>query len=207
MLNKLDKLKNLNKQDVRRAVRHGERELRAAGGDMLTQLNPRNIYRDARDLAIKFANEDVLHAYLGPRMWGVVIVVLAFVLVSTVCSIAMMLLFGRLFSALPLSGLLALLIGAAVWVVGVAGQVYVFAIWLEGRAAQRDRAERGIRVEMPKGFLAYLKYSRALVPWIAVTLCVALPLLVIAQRAPLQALGLLVVAAGAPALFRKIDGR
>ena len=33
----------MNQRDLRRAVRHGERELRAAGGDMLSQLNPRNI--------------------------------------------------------------------------------------------------------------------------------------------------------------------
>src|SRR5262252_7679678 len=170
MLNKLNKMNKINKQDLQRAVRHGERELRAAGGDMLTQLNPRNIYRDARDLAIKFAKEDALHAYLGPRMLGVVIVVLAFVLVSTVCSIDMVFRFARFFSEFILAKLLAFPFGVAVWAGGVLGQVYVFAIWLEGRAAQRDREERGIRVKMPSGFLAYLKYSRALIPWIAVVL-------------------------------------
>jgi hypothetical protein len=198
-------MRTMNKNDLRKAVRHGERELRAAGGDMLTQLRPRNIYRDARDLALKFAREDALHAYLGPRIWGVLVVVLVFVLVSTVCSIDVMFRFARFFSEFALARLLAFPFGAAVWLVGVAGQVYVFAIWLEGRAAQRDREERGIRVQMPSGFLAYLKYSRALVPWIAVTLCVALPLLVMARRLPLVALGLLVVAIGAPALFRKLD--
>ena len=198
-------MRTMSKNELRRAVRHGERELRAAGGDMLTQLRPRNIYRDARDLVTKFARDDVLHGYLAPRIWGVVVVVLAFVLVSTVCAIDMMFRFVHVFSAFVMAPALAFPFGAAVWFIGVAGQVYVFAIWLEGRAAQKDRAERGIRVEMPRGFLAYLKYSRALVPWIAVTLCVVLPLLVMAQRAPLVALGLLLVAAGAPALYRKID--
>jgi hypothetical protein len=198
-------MRAMNKNDLRKAVKHGERELRAAGGDVLTQLRPRNIWRDARDLGLKFMRDDVLHAYLGPRIWGVLIVVLMFVLVSTVCSIDMMFRFGRSFSVLPLSGLLALVFGAVVWAGGVGGQIYVFAIWIEGRAAQKDRAERGIGVQIPRGFLAYLKYSRALVPWVAVTLCVVLPLLVIAQRAPLVALGLLVVAVGAPALYRKID--
>jgi hypothetical protein len=113
--------------------------------------------------------------------------------------------FKRYVSGFPLAALLALLFGAVVWAGGVLGQAYVFAIWLEGRAAQRDREERGIRVQMPSGFLAYLKYSRALIPWIAVVLCVALPLLVMASRLPLVALGLLVVAAGAPALFAKLD--
>lgn len=198
-------MRAMNKDDLRKAVRHGERELRAAGGDMLTQLRPRNIYRDVRDLALKFAREDALHAYLGPRIWGVLVVVLAFVLVSTVCSIDMVFRFARFFSEFLLARLLAFPFGAAVWLIGVAGQVYVFAIWLEGRAAQRDREERGVRVQMPAGFLAYLKYSRALVPWIAVVLCVGLPLLIMARRAPLVALGLFVVAVGAPALFRKLD--
>ena len=198
-------MRMINKKDLHKAVRHGERELRAAGGDMLTQLRPRNIFRDALDLAMKFARDDVLHTYLGPRIWGVLMVVLAFVLVSTVCSIDTMFRFVRTFSQFPLAPALAFPFGAAVWTVGVLGQIYVFAIWLEGRATRRDREERGIRVEVPPGFLPYLKYSRALVPWIAVTLCVALPLLVMARRAPLVALGLLVVAAGAPALYRKLD--
>lgn len=196
----------LTKRDVRRVVRHGERELRAAGGDMLGQLRPKNIYRDVRDLALKFAREDALHEYLGPRMWGVLIVGLMFVLVSTVCSIDVMFRFARFFSEFPAMKILALPFGAVVWTGGVLGQVYVFAIWLEGRAAERHREERGVHVDVPPGFLAYLKYSRALVPWIAVTLCVALPLLIMAGRAPLVALGLLVVAVGAPALFRKLDG-
>src|SRR5215467_2340078 len=200
-------MRAMNKKDLHKAVRHGERELRAAGGDMLTQLNPRSIWRDARDLAMKFARDDVLHAYLGPRIWAVLAVVAAFVLVSTVCSIDMVFRFARFFSEFVLAKLLAFPFGVVVWAGGVLGQVYVFAIWLEGRAAQRDREERGIRVQMPSGFLAYLKYSRALIPWIAVVLCVALPLLVIARRNWLMALVLLIVGAGAPALFRKLDSR
>ena len=198
-------MRMMNKKELHKAVRHGERELRAAGGDMLTQLRPRNILRDAQDLMMKFVRDEALHAYLGPRIWGVVVVVLAFVLVSTVCSIDMMFRFARFFSNFIMAPALALPFGAAVWAVGVLGQVYVFAIWLEGRAAQRDREERGIRVKVPPGFLAYLKYSRALVTWIAVALGVALPLLIMAGRAPLVALGLLVVAVGAPLLYGKLD--
>jgi hypothetical protein len=58
---------------------------------------------------------------------------------------------------------------------------------------------------MPEGFLAYLKYSRALVPWIAVVVCVAFPLLVMGRYVPLMALGLAVAAAGAPLIFRRFD--
>lgn len=188
----------MSKRELRRAVRHGERDLRAAGGDMLSQLRPRNIVRDARDLALKFVRDDVLQAYVAPRVWAVLGVVLVFVLVSSVCSIDVMIKSGRY-----MPGIFALLVGMACWAGGVVGQVYVFAIWLEGRAAQKERDERGVHLEMPAGFLAYLKYSRALVPWILIVLCVALPLLVIAPRAPLVALLLLVLALLAPVLFKK----
>jgi hypothetical protein len=190
----------MTQRELRRAVRHGERELRAAGGDMLSQLRPRNIMRDASDLGLKFLRDEVLQAYLATRIWAVLGVVLVFVLVSSVCAIDVMFKAGRI-----MPGIFALVVGAAVWTGAVAGQVYVFAIWLEGRAAQRDRAERGIRVQMPAGVLAYLKYSRALVPWIAVLACVALPLLFMAPHAPLVALTLLVASVAAPALFRKFD--
>jgi hypothetical protein len=190
----------LKKRDLKRAMRHGERELRAAGGDMLGQLRPKNIVRDAWDLALKFGRDDVLQAYIAPRIWKILPIILVFVLVSTVCAIDIMFRAGRF-----MPGIFALLVGAAVWTGGVAGQIYVFAILLEGRAAQRDREERGIHVDMPEGFLAYLKYSRALVPWIAVVVCVAFPLLVMGRYVPLMALGLAVAAAGAPLIFRRFD--
>src|SRR5260221_9037302 len=100
----------MNQRDLRRAVRHGEHELRAAGGDVLSQLRPRNILRDARDLALKFVRDDVLQAYIAPRVWGVLPVVLVFVLVGTVCSIDVMIKTGRF-----VPGILALFVGAAVW--------------------------------------------------------------------------------------------
>jgi hypothetical protein len=190
----------MNQRELRRAMRHGERELRAAGGDMLSQLRPRNIVRDARDLALKFLRDDVLQAYLAPRIWAVLPVVLVFVLVATVCSIDVMFKAGRF-----MPGIFALFVGAAFWAGGVVGQVYVFAIWLEARAAQRDRDERGIHVEVPAGFLAYLKYSRALVPWTLILACIALPLAIMAPRAPLVAALLLGVALLAPFLFKKFD--
>jgi hypothetical protein len=190
----------MNQRELRRAVRHGERELRAAGGDVLSQLRPRNILRDARDLALKFFRDDVLQAYLAPRIWAVLPVVLVFVLVATVCAIDVMFKAGRF-----MPGIFALAVGAAFWAGGVVGQIYVFAIWLEGRAAQRDREERGIEVEMPAGFLAYLKYSRALVPWVFILVCVALPLGLMAPRSPLAAGLLFVVALLAPFLFKKFD--
>ena|SRR5262245_16264518 len=191
---------HISKRDLRRAVRHGERELRAAGGDMLGQLRPKNIVRDALDLIQKFGRDEVLQAYIAPRLWKLFPVLLVFTLVSTVCTINFMLIAGRY-----MHWLFALLVGVAVWVGGVVGLTYIFAIALEGRAAQRDREERGVNVRMPEGFLAYLKYSRALVPWIAVVLCVAFPLLVMGRYNPPLALGLVVAVVGAPWLFRKFD--
>src|SRR5215471_13553983 len=112
----------LSKRDIRRAVRHSERDLLAAGGDVLSQLNPRNIVRDAIDLALKFTRDPAVQAYLAPRIWAVLAVVLVFVLVSSVCSIDAIFKAGRY-----MPGIFALLVGAIAWVGGVTGQVGVFA--------------------------------------------------------------------------------
>ena len=189
-----------------RGPRLDERELRAAADDMLDQLRPRRALRDARDFALKFQNDEVFRDYVGSRIWAVLPVVLIFFLVSTICSIDVMFRTVRLVSDPPLwLRFFALLLGAVVWLCGVVGQLYVFLIWLEERAAQRDRSERGKRVRVPAGFLAYLKYSRALPPWILVLVFVALPLAIMAHAAPLAALILVMLVALAPVLFKKFD--
>jgi hypothetical protein len=189
-----------------RGMRLNERELRAAAGDMLDQLRPRRVLRDARDFALKFQNDDIFHDYLVSRVWAVLPVVLVFVLVSTICSIDVMFRTVRLVFDPPLwLRFFALLLGAAVWLCGVVGQLYVFLIWLEERAAHKDRSERGKRVRVPAGFLAYLKYSRALPPWILVLVFVVLPLANMARGAPLAALILAALVALALVLFKKFD--
>jgi len=189
-----------------RGARLDERELRAAAGDMLDQLRPRRALRDARDFALKFQNDEVFRDYLVSRIWAVLPVVLVFFLVSTICSIDIMFRTVRLVFDPPLwLRFFALLVGAAVWLCGVVGQLYVFLIWLEERAAQRDRSERGKRVQVPAGFLAYLKYSRALPPWILVLVFVVFPLGIMARGAPLAALILVMLVALAPVLFKKFD--
>jgi hypothetical protein len=55
------------------------------------------------------------------------------------------------------------------------------------------------------GVLAYLKYSRALPPWILVALCVAVPVAILAYYSPLTALLLVSVAILAPVIFKKLD--
>ena len=189
-----------------RRARFDERELRAAAGDMLDQLRPRRALRDALDFALKFQNDDVFRDYLVSRAWVVLPVVFVFFLVSTVCSIDIMFRAARLSYDPPLwLRFFALLLGAAVWLCGVVGQLYVFLIWLEERAAQRDRSERGKRVEVPPGVLAYLKYSRALPPWILIVIFVVLPLGLMVRSAPLAVLILVMLAALAPVLFKKFD--
>ena len=189
-----------------RGARLDERELRAAARDMLDQLRPRRVLRDAHDFALRFQNDEVFRDYVVSRIWVVLPVVLVFFLVSTICSIDIMFRTVRLVSDPPLwLRFFALLLGAAVWLCGVVGQLYVFLIWLEERAAQRERSERGKRVRVPAGFLAYLKYSRALPPWILIVVFVVLPLLIMASGAPLAALILAALVALAPVLFKKLD--
>ena len=189
-----------------RGARFDERELRAAAGDMLDQLRPRRALRDARDFALKFQRDEVFRDYVLSRIWAVLPVVLVFILVSTICSIDVMFRTTRLSYDPPVwLRFFALLLGVAVWLCGVVGQLYVFLIWLEERAAQRDRSERGKRVQVPAGFLNYLKYSRAVPPWILVLVFVVLPLANMARGAPLAALILAALVALAPVLFKKFD--
>ncbi len=191
----------------RAAMKKSQRELRAAAGDMLGQLWPPSVLRDARELLLKFQRDEVLREYLAARVWAVLALLLLFVLISTVCAIDIMFNSVRLIPPpVPVwyRGF-ALLLGAAVWAGGVLAQIYVFLIWLEGRAAQKDRSARGIRVAVPSGVLAHLKYSRALPAWILVALCVVVPLAIVAGHAPLLALLLVALAILAPVIFRKLD--
>src|SRR5712691_10435826 len=118
----------MNQKKLRRAMKHGERELRSAGGDMLSQLHPRSVVRDARDLALKVQRDEVFREYFVARLWMVIPVLFVFVLVSTVCAISIMFNASRWIS-LPVPVWyrgFELLLGAAVWLGGVAAQVYVF---------------------------------------------------------------------------------
>ena len=188
-------------------MKHSKRDPRSTTGEILSQLRPRSVLRDARDLAVKFQKDDVFRSYIAYRIWAVVPVILVFILVSTVCAIGIM--FGAAGWVSPPVPLwfrgLALVLGAAVWIGGILAQVYLFLLWLEGRAARLNRSSRGMEVVIPGGFLAYLKYSRALAPWILATVCVALPLAILAVNAPIAALLLVSIAILAPLLFKKFD--
>src|SRR2546423_10425376 len=152
-----------------RGARLNERELRAAKDDMLDQLRPGRVRRDARDFAIKCQNDDVFREYIVSRIWMVLPVALAFFLVSTICSIDVMFRTARLAYDPPLwLRFFALLLGAVVWLCGAVGEVYAVLIWVEERAARRARPEQGTRVRGPAGVLAYPQSSRALPPRILV---------------------------------------
>src|SRR2546426_819390 len=149
-----------------RGARFDERELRAAAGDMLDQLRPRRALRDARDFALKFQRDEVFRDYVLSRIWAVLPVVLVFFLVSTICSIDVMFRTARLSYDPPLwLRFFTLLLGAAVWLCGVVGQLYVFLVWLGERGGQKDRSERGKRVQVPSRFFPHLQYSRPPPPW------------------------------------------
>jgi len=182
------------------------RELRAAGNDMLSQLRLRNVQRDAIDLLLKLARDDVFRDYVTRRIWIVLGEIFAFLLVSTVCSVDFMFTVARQMSPTPLwlKGV-AVIVGATIWAGGLLAQSYVFLIWLEERAAQRHRDTEGIRLKVPRGFLAYLKYSRALPPWIVVLVCVALPLLNMARQSPLVALALAALPIAGLLVYKRLD--
>jgi hypothetical protein len=189
-----------------RGVRVNERELRAAAGDMFEQLRPRNVLRDAQDLFLKFQRDEVFSGYFASRIWGVLAMVLVFFLVSSVCSIDVMFRVSHLMSDPPLwlRGF-ALIFAAAVWLCGLIAQFYVFLIWVESRAVHKDRSERGIQLEVPAGVLAYLKYSRALAPWIVIAICIVVPMAIMARNAPMVVLLLVALAVVAPVLFKRFE--
>jgi hypothetical protein len=188
-------------------MKHGERDPRSTTGEILSQLRPRSLVRDGRDLMVKFQKDDVFRSYVAYRAWALIAVMLVFILVSTVLSVTVMFDVARWAPApAPLwLRALALLISAAVWVGGIVAQAYLFVLWLEGKAARLDRSSRGMIVAVPKGLIPYLKYSRTLAPWILALLCVALPLAVLATSAPVAALLLASLTVLAPVLFSRLD--
>src|SRR6266568_2476569 len=101
----------------RAAMKKSQRELRAAAGDMLSQLWPPSVLRDARELLLKFQRDEVFREYLSAHLWAVLAMPLLFVLISTVCAIDIMFNSVRLIPPpVPVwyRGF-ALLLGATVW--------------------------------------------------------------------------------------------
>jgi hypothetical protein len=180
---------------------------RSEAGELLVQLTPHNVLRDVGELLLKFENDAILHNYLRSRIRIATPVVFVFIFVSTVCAIAVMFFVPRLIEPpVPfLYRLLVLLVGAAVWFGGIFAQTGIFAVWLEQRAIERNRAGAGHKPAPPAGVLNYLKYSRTMFPWLLVTLFVVLPLGILVYFAPVVALAIIAVLVAAPYLYDKVD--
>jgi len=140
-----------------------ERELRAAAATCAIS-SVRATCCGCAGLLLKFQNDEVFSEYFANRIWAVL----------------------RWFSCSSSSAASApstSCSGWAVWCptaavaqapgpgrrgggmgVRVAAQLYVFLIWLEERAAQKKPLRAGHPREGPRGVLAYLKYSRAMLP-------------------------------------------
>ncbi|MGB7543880.1 MAG: hypothetical protein WBM28_17910 [Burkholderiales bacterium] len=175
--------------------------------EILGQLLPRNVLRDARGLALKIQRDEVFRDYLVTRISIVLPVVFVFVFVSTVCAVGVMFFSVHLLSPpvpLWLRGF-ALLVGAVVWLGGVAAQLFVFMIWLGKIAVRKNRLESGKPAAVPAGMLAYLKYSGALPFWILVAIFVVVPLGYVAVYTPQVALLCAGLGVLAPVLFNKFD--
>jgi hypothetical protein len=190
-------------------MKSSERNVRAAADDMFSQLHPHNMVRDARDFAQKLIGDEVFRDYVAARIWITIPVFFTFILVAALCAITAMLAAGRVFPPpVPLWFLpVPLLLGGVVGFGAAVGQAYVFLIWLEEQASRKRLKARGMRVAVPRGVLAYLKYSRAVPAWVMIALCVLIPLVLLALNAPLTALLLACLSVGAPVAFMRLNER
>jgi hypothetical protein len=173
-------------------------------GDILSHFLPRNVLRDTRELALAFHNEEIFRDYMVSRIGFVIPVVLVFVLVSTLCSAAVML-FVLGFTAPPVPlgfRIVTLLAGAAVWLGGILSQLYLFLAWLEQTALQKaDPAS--VRGAARATGLASVARGRVLAPWVLVAIFVAFPLGMLAVHAPVIAFALVSLWILAPVLYAR----
>jgi hypothetical protein len=181
---------------------------RTSVGDVLAHFMPHKVLRDARQLAVSFQNEDLFRDYVTTRIAWVSGVVLVFVLISTVCAATVMLSVPR-FASPPVGlGLkfFAFLCGLAVWIAGVLAQLYLFFGWIQERALEKagklpPHTFRFDRI----GIEFLLKKRRVVVPGTVIVVCILVPLAILAVRAPIVALSLLVLGFGVPAVYTRID--
>jgi hypothetical protein len=177
-------------------------------GETLAHFLPHRILRDARQLAVSFYNESLFRNYASERIGYISAVVLVFVLVSTVCAVAVMLSVPRLASPPVGFGLkfLSFLCGVAVWAAGILAQLYLFFGWVQERALEKAGKLPPHHFKLDRIGLAYLmKKPRVVVPGVVIAACIVVPLAILATRAPVVALALLAAGAAAPALYLRID--
>jgi hypothetical protein len=181
---------------------------RTGPGDILAHFLPHRVLRDARQLAVSFQNEDLFRDHVRDRLAYVGAVVLVFVLVSTVCAVAVMLSVPRLASPPVGFGLkfLAFLAGVAVWMAGILAQLYLFFGWVQERALEKAGKLPHHQFKLDRiGVEFLLKKPRIVVPGAIIVVCIVAPLAIVALHAPAVALALFAAGAGAPARYARVD--
>ena len=174
-------------------------DLRRRAGELLSHFIPRDILREAHELALSFQREEAFRAYVANRVWLVIPVAFVFVLVSTICALAVMLFLMRSI-AFPV----ALLLGAGVWIGGVVSQLYLFFAWLEIRALGQNHPMRASSSARPTAG-AFSTLHRSWIPWLFIALFVGVPVGLLTMRAPAIAVLLIVAAFLAPHIYRHFD--
>ena len=105
---------------------------------LLAQLVPSGVLREARKLAERFQQEEIFRVYLLKRMWFIFPAVVLFFLVSTVCAYAVFLFLLPLSNSQPeWFGIAVSLLVPIVWFGGLVLQLYLLFSWLERRASKQ----------------------------------------------------------------------
>jgi hypothetical protein len=181
---------------------------RTTAGDVLAHFLPLNVLRDARQLALAFQTEALFREYVGQRIAYIASIVLVFVLISTVCAATVMLSVPR-FASPPVGAglkLLAFACGIAVWAAGILAQLYLFFGWIQERALEKAGKLPPHHFKFDRiGFEFLLKKRRVVVPAAVILICILVPLVILAVRAPVVALSLFVLGVGVPAIYTRLD--
>lgn len=153
-------------------------------------------FADARDLAARFQKSQSFQQYVQSRMVLLVPAALVYLLISIACAAATVIFLAERHPLLALPGLLF----APVILVGsLFVQGYVLLGWLEDRALAQALGRRRVsRWGIDMGRMPR-------VPWAMAAVFVAVPLVLLAALTMPAALALIVLGAGAPVLFARLD--
>ena len=182
-------------------------QLRRGAGELLSHFIPRDVLREAHELAHSFQHEEAFRDYVMGRIWLVIPVAFVFVLVSTICAVGAMLFLLR--SAAPPVALwlrgTVLLLGAGIWLGGIVTQLYVFFAWLETRALDRHRPAPPRAPSASRARPAPAKPNRSWIPWLFVALFVGVPVGLLAVHSPVVAIVLIGAGILAPTVYKHFD--
>ncbi len=164
------------------------------------------IFEDAQKLAERYQKGDAFKLYVAERMYLVIPAVVAFLLVSIVCTAATVVFLAGSRSWLMLP---SLILAPLILIGSLFVQIYVFFSWLELRALARAL---GHAAKPAAGTPAWLSKIPVMnsgnippVPWVLAAIFLLAPLVILAKLSWLAALALVVVAAVAPVLCWRLD--